>query len=110
MSDFTDPTTPSLGHPFTIGVLELDVHLPGCASLKEKRGRLAKLLTHLRNKHPISIAEVGDRDVWGRTGLAAVTISGDHDLVRRILDAVATTVAEDRDVELVWQEIELIRG
>ena len=35
----------------------------GCASLKEKRGRLARLMNALRKKHPVVVCEVGDQNV-----------------------------------------------
>lgn len=98
----------SIGHPFTVGVLHIDIHLPACQSLKEKRGRLAKVMNHLRKTHPVVVAEVGDQNVWGRAGLAAVTLSADRNLVAKILDAVADTLASDKDVELVWHEVELL--
>ena len=98
----------SIGHPFTVGILHIDLHLPLCQSLKEKRGRLAKVMNHLRKKHPLVIAEVGDHDVWRRAGLAAVTLSGSRDLATRILEAAADTLADDGEIELLWHEIELI--
>lgn len=98
----------SIGHPFTVGVIHIDLHLPFCASLKEKRGRLARVMNHLRKTHPVVVAEVGDRDIWGRAGLAAVTLSSSRDLVSRILEAVVDTLEKEADVELSWHEIELI--
>ena len=103
-----DPFVPSLGHSFTVGILYLDVHLPGCQSLKEKRGRLARLLTHLRKMHPVVLAEVGNQDVWGRAGLAAAALSTDANLVTRVLEAVAETLTQQPDVELLFHEIELV--
>lgn len=98
----------SVGHPFTVGVLHIDLHLPVCHSLKEKRGRLARVMNHLRKVHPVVVAEVGDHNVWGRAGLAAVTLSPSRDLAGRVLDAVAETLMNESDVELLWHEIELI--
>jgi uncharacterized protein YlxP (DUF503 family) len=108
MSQPALPYEPSLGHHFTIGVLHLDLHLPGCHSLKEKRGRLARVMNHLRKVHPVVVAEVGDQDVWGRAGLAAVTLSSDRNLANKILEAAAATLARDGEIELLWHEIELI--
>lgn len=103
-----NPHAPSIGHPFVIGVLHLDIRLPGCRSLKEKRGRLARLMNGLRKKHAIVISEVGDQDVWQRAGLAAVTLSGDRNVAQQILDATVRTIAGDGEVELFWHETELL--
>src|SRR5687768_15995956 len=98
----------SLGHQFSIAVLHADVHLPGCQSLKEKRGRLARIMNHLKKTHPIVVAEVGDQNVWGRAGLAAVTLSSDENIARRVSEAAAQTIMGDRDVELLWHEVEIV--
>lgn len=108
MSRPSHPHEASIGHPFAIGLIQIDLRLPLCRSLKEKRGRLAKVMNHLRKKHPVVVAEVGDHNVWGRAGLAAVTLSPSRDLAGKILDAVAATLAQDAEIELIWHETELI--
>ena len=45
-----------------IGILTLHLQLPGCASLKEKRGRLKPLLARLHRKFNIPAAEMDLRD------------------------------------------------
>jgi uncharacterized protein YlxP (DUF503 family) len=42
----------------SLGLLTIHLHLPGCASLKEKRGRLKPLLTRLHREFNISAAEI----------------------------------------------------
>ena len=108
MSQPRHPLGFSLGHPFTVGVLHLDVRLPGCRSLKEKRGRLARLMNHLAKKQRVVVSEVGDQDVWSRAGLAAVTLSTDRDLATRILEDTAKLAIRERDIELLAHYIELL--
>ena len=38
--------------------LSLHLHLPGCASLKEKRGRIKPLMARLRREFNLSVAEM----------------------------------------------------
>ncbi len=45
-----------------IAVLTLHLHLPGCTSLKEKRGRLKPLLARLHRQFNVSAAEVDLQD------------------------------------------------
>ena len=96
----------SIGHSFSVGVMHVDLHLPGCRSLKQKRGRLAKVMNHIRKKHQIAVAEVGDHNVWGRAGLAVVALSRQRDLVNQMLEAVAQTLMREQEAELVYYEIE----
>lgn len=88
----------------------MDIYLHGCQSLKDKRGRLARLMTHLKKTHPVIVSEVGEHNLWQRTALAAVTISPDRELVNRVLEAAARTVEQEGDAELLYYEIELIQG
>lgn len=96
-----------IGHPFNVGVMHLDVRLPGCRSLKEKRGRLARLLNPIRKKHMAIICEVGDHDLWDRAGLAAVSLSTDRAVVRNVLERItAEIIASGGEAELIDQELE----
>ena len=47
-----------------VGTLTLHLHLPGCSSLKEKRGRIKPLMSRLRREFNVSVAELGLQDEW----------------------------------------------
>lgn len=108
MSDDRHSHEPSLGHSFVIGLLEVDLHLPVCRSLKTKRGILARTMNHLRTHFPLVVAEVGDHDVWGRAGLAAVTLSGEASVIERVLNDAVEWIETSREVELVHHQITLL--
>lgn len=97
-----------LGYSLTVGLLEADLMLPLCRSLKDKRGILAKTMNHLRKKHAVSVAEVARHDTWGRAGLAVTTVSGSRDVAERTLRAVAHTLEREPDVQLVDWSVELM--
>ncbi|WP_312469335.1 DUF503 family protein [Neobacillus sp.] len=44
-------------------------------SLKEKRAVLQRILTRLKQKFNVSVAEVGYQDVWQRTKIAIVVVT-----------------------------------
>lgn len=97
-----------LGYTVAVGLLEADLMLPMCRSLKDKRGILAKTMNHLRKKHAVSVAEVARHDTWGRAGLAVSTVSGSRDVAEQTLRAVAHTLERERDVQLVDWSVELM--
>jgi uncharacterized protein YlxP (DUF503 family) len=99
---------PSLGYTAVIGLLQADLHLPGCRSLKTKRGLLARTLNHLRKQHHLAAAEVARHDIWGRAGIAAVTVSPDRAIAENTLRAAVRDLQRDRDVELLDYSIELL--
>ncbi len=45
-----------------ISALTLELHLPGCDSLKEKRGRIKPLLAGLHRQYNVSAAEIERQD------------------------------------------------
>ena len=67
----------------SIGVLVLILRIPGCASLKEKRGRLKPLLAKLQKEYKLSAAEVDDHDIWGRSVVACALVSNSANRTRR---------------------------
>ena len=83
--------------------VELDLRLPHCQSLKEKRSVLRPVLDGLRNRHPVAVAEVGHQDLWQRSaiGLAVVSATVSH----------AEAMMEEAE-RFVWSfpELEVLRS
>ncbi len=93
----------------SVGVLTLQILLPGCASLKEKRSRLKPLLARLHRLFNISAAEVDFLDDWDQALLACALVSNDADFTKRALQNVAHWVEHNwPDVSLADQRLELI--
>lgn len=92
----------------SIGLLTLTLDIPGCRSLKEKRGRLKPLLARLHREFEVSAAEIDHLDAWQSSILACTLVSNEADHTRRALQQVARWVEENwPDVTLVEMKIEL---
>lgn len=57
-------------------LVQYELYLPECHSLKEKRSVLKKLLNELRRDFNVSAAEVDYHDVWQSALIAVVCVSG----------------------------------
>ena len=55
--------------------IKLDLRLPGCSSLKEKRRRLRPILDHLRRRMELSASEVDHHDAWQRAGVGVAVVA-----------------------------------
>jgi uncharacterized protein YlxP (DUF503 family) len=87
----------------------LEIQLPGCGSLKEKRSRLKPLLARLHREFNVSAAEIGKNDAWQETILACALVSNDSAYTQRALQQVARWVETHwPDVTLAGEHIELI--
>ena len=92
-----------------IGILSLHLHLPGCASLKEKRGRLKPLLARLHRQFNVSAAEMHLQDKWQEAVISVGMVGNDAAHLQSALETVRRWVqANWADGDILDQRIELI--
>ena len=92
-----------------IGVLSIHLRLPGCTSLKEKRGRLKPLLTRLHKEFNVSVAEMEMQDKWQETIIACGMVGNDRVHLQQSLQTVARWVDNSwPDMQMVKEDLELI--
>jgi uncharacterized protein YlxP (DUF503 family) len=92
-----------------IGLLILTLRLPGCGSLKEKRGRLKPLLARLHREFNVSAAEIDSLDNWQQSVIAVAVVSNEHNHNQKLLQKITNWVDQNwRDVELVDDQIEFL--
>jgi len=91
-----------------IGVLSIQLYLPGCTSLKEKRSRLKPLLVRLHKEFNVSATEMDWQDKWQEAVIACGMVGNDRVHLEQSLQAIARWVAGNwLDVQLVDENIEL---
>jgi uncharacterized protein YlxP (DUF503 family) len=76
-----------------IGSVRLVLRLPGCRSLKEKRGILRRFLEGTRRTYGVAIAEIDAQDEWQRAVVEAAAVGNE----RGHLHSVLTKVVRDAD-------------
>ncbi len=76
-----------------VGVLRLTLYLPEPGSLKSKRHLLRSAIDRVKAKFNVSIAEVGDNDLWQRSVVGVSAVGNDHAFVNETLDKVVDFVA-----------------
>jgi len=70
----------------------LTIHLPTCASLKEKRGHIKPLISRLHREFNVSVAEMGLQDKWDEAIIVCAMIGNDHAFLQSALQSVAKWV------------------
>ncbi len=92
-----------------IATLTLHLHLPGCASLKEKRGRLKPLLNRLHREFNVSVAEMDLQDKWTEAVVACAMVNTDAGHLQRSLQGLVRWVESNwPDAQVFDQKIELV--
>jgi uncharacterized protein len=84
-----------------VAVQTWDLHLPGCHSLKDKRGVLKPLTNGLRKALNVSVAETGHQDAWQRAEIVCAVVGSARPVVDEVLRAADRTVEETDGVRIV---------
>ncbi|OGO60855.1 MAG: hypothetical protein A2032_07305 [Chloroflexi bacterium RBG_19FT_COMBO_49_13] len=92
-----------------IGILILQVQLPGCKSLKEKRSRLKPLITRLHREFNVSVAEMDKQDKWDGATIGCALISNQNVYTQSSLQTIVHWLNRNwHDIILVDDHIEII--
>src|ERR1700680_4137623 len=89
-----------------IGLLTLEIHISDARSLKDKRQVLRSLKDRLRAHYNVAVAELEHQELWQRSRVGVVSISGDAKHLEESLDAIVAESELMLGRELVSQEIE----
>jgi len=90
----------------TIGLLTLEIHIPDARSLKDKRQVVRSLKDRLRAHFNVAVAELEHQDLWQRSRVGVVSISGDEKYLEESLEAIALESERLLGRDLVSREIE----
>jgi uncharacterized protein len=71
-----------------VGLLTLDLHLPGCDALKEKRHRLKGVIERVRAKFNVSATEVEMQDSHQSAIVAIAMVNSDRVIIEQVLARV----------------------
>ncbi len=92
-----------------VGVCILKLRLPENSSLKGKRQVLKSVTERLKHRFNVSVAEVGDNDLWQLATLGICCVSNDKQFTNEVLSKAAEFVVNSRcDAEVLNYEIEII--
>jgi hypothetical protein len=91
-----------------VGTGLIDLRLPGCGSLKEKRSVLSRILRRTQNEFNVSIAEVGDNDHWRRAKIGFCTVGNDKAYINAKMDHLLGFVERLDLAEVVRTRMEIV--
>lgn len=91
-----------------VGICQIDLLIPENASLKDKRSVLRRITERVRGAFNVSIAEVGDHDLWQRTRLGLCVVANEREFVNSVLDRVLNFIERLQVADIVDHQIELI--
>ena len=91
-----------------IGLLRLELLIPGNSSLKGKRSVLRSVKDRIRHNFNVSVAEVDGQDSWQRAVLGVACVGSDQKYLNGQLSRIRDLVERARQVELVDCEMDFL--
>ena len=91
-----------------IGILTIEIMLSGVSSLKGKRTVLNSLKDKLRAKFNVSIAELGELDVWQRSICGISQISNSQKHLDQSLQKILLFLEKYKEIDLMDHQIEFL--
>jgi len=82
----------------TIGLARVTLFVAGSHSLKEKRSVVRRLKDLVTQKFNVSIAEVGENDVWQRAVLGLALVGNERRFVESQLDEILSFIRSKAEV------------
>jgi uncharacterized protein len=90
-----------------VGLLSIELHIPGARSLKDKRMVVRGVKDRIK-KFNIAVAEVEHHDLWQRCGLGIVTVSTDEKHADQELAAVVNEIERLEPGLITRTEVEFL--
>jgi uncharacterized protein len=91
-----------------IATLTIHLHLPACASLKEKRARIKPLIARLHREFNLSVAEIGLQDKWQEAVIVCAMAGNGRGHLESALQNVTKWVEGNwTDGDVIEQKVEV---
>lgn len=91
-----------------VGVIRVDIRLFDSQSLKQKRSQVKRLLSRLRSRFPLSVAEVGHLDLLQRSILGATMVAGKESIIHSVFKNLEEELYSTGMVEIIDLDIEIL--
>ena len=93
-----------------IGVLQVELQIPGSQNLKDKRRVVQSLKTKLHNEHMVSVAETGTLDSCTTATLGVALAATDIAYAQSVMSSIRRKIATHRDCVLRDCSVEFLTG
>lgn len=92
-----------------VGVCQLDIEITNGSSLKSKRRILKSVKDRLRSKFNVSVAEIGDHDLWRRARIGIACVGNEEGYVNGILSQALELINSNGNILVLDYEISFIK-
>ncbi|MCD4690880.1 DUF503 domain-containing protein [bacterium] len=91
-----------------IGTLRIDLLIRESRSLKARRRIVNSLKDRIRGRYNVSVADVGDQNLWQRAVLVVAVVSNDGRFANEVLSKVLGLIDSEPRVEIISQTMDYL--
>ncbi|NCA98600.1 MAG: DUF503 domain-containing protein [Clostridia bacterium] len=91
-----------------VAIMQLDLMLYSCHSLKDKRTVTSRLKADLQHRFAVSVAEVAFQDQHSRLGLGLAAAGSDRKTLEKLLQNIENHTETWHDLEILTIEREIL--
>ena len=91
-----------------IGICQLDLLIRETHSLKGKRRIVKQIIGRVKNKFNVSIAEVGDQDLWQRSQIGFCLVGNERRFINSALDKIVDFIETINSAEITNADMEIL--
>ncbi len=89
-------------------VMTLRFRAPWCQSLKDKRGVVRRVLSALKNKFNVSVAESGHQDSWHLFDISVAALAFSQAQADSMAAHMLEAAERATEAELYWHSVETV--
>jgi uncharacterized protein YlxP (DUF503 family) len=90
-----------------IGLLQVQLFLPTCHSLKAKRSIIKRCVNGLRKNYNVGISEIGDHDLWQSCWLGVVTLNSSDAYIERTFRDIVGELEKSGEFQIAEYKTEI---
>ncbi len=88
-----------------VGICEISLYFPNSHSLKDKRSILSGYKSSLRKKYNISIAEIGQKNLWKESIVGISIISDNRQYIDRVMEKIISDTEINPEIQMLVHKI-----
>jgi uncharacterized protein YlxP (DUF503 family) len=92
----------------SVGVLQIELLIPGSSSLKDKRSVIRSMKDRMRRNFNVAVAEIDNHDHWQIATIGIVTVSAEAPFCEAQLRKVLEFAETYRDAEVSDYQLEVL--
>jgi uncharacterized protein YlxP (DUF503 family) len=93
--------------PLFVALAQVELHLPGARSLKEKRHDVRPLVERLRHRFSVLVVEADHQDLHQRAALAITALATDGGVARAVVERAIDHVHESFPGVVLGQSVSI---